>query len=67
MKQGERAERSTAQAQHSLVAAITEALEPVRERLLILSRNRIDESVAGLISTIRRIPVLVVEPKSGQE
>jgi hypothetical protein len=64
---GERAERSVFRAQDALLSAIAEALAPVRERLLILSRSSFDDSVAGLISSIRRIPVLVVEPKVGQE
>lgn len=67
LKHEEQAEVSTAPAQRPLSSAIMEALAPLRERLLILSRSSFDDSVAGTISTVRRIPVLVIEPKSGQE
>jgi hypothetical protein len=66
-KPGERVKLSTFQAQDPLWSAIVDALEPLRERLLIVSRHSFDDSIAELISTTRRIPVLVVEPKSGQE
>lgn len=45
----------------------TEVFEPVQERLVVLSRGRFGRLIASLISSIRRVPVLVVESKSDQE
>jgi hypothetical protein len=47
--------------------AITEALNPLRERLLILSRNNFGYAVAEFISATRRVPVLAIEPRTKQE
>jgi hypothetical protein len=43
-----------------------DTLEPLRERLVVLTRSNFDNSLAGMISSIRRVPVLLVEPKSDQ-
>ncbi len=51
-------------AQLLLSSAIADLLNPMRERLLILSRNNFEYSVAESISTIRRVPVLAIEPRS---
>ena len=45
---------------------VADALEPLRERLVVLTRSNFDSSFAGLIASIRRVPVLLVEPKSDQ-
>jgi hypothetical protein len=56
-----------APAQLPLSSAVGEALGPLQERLLILSRDGFDEFAVGLISTIRHVPVLAIEPKFDQE
>lgn len=43
---------------------IADMLEPVHGRLVVLTRGNFDNSLAGMISSIRRVPVLLVEPKS---
>lgn len=45
---------------------LADAFEPLRERLVVLTRGSFDRSVARLISSIRRVPVLIVEPRSDQ-
>lgn len=45
---------------------VADTLEPLRERLVVLTRSNFDNSLAGMISSVRRVPVLLVEPKSDQ-
>jgi hypothetical protein len=45
---------------------LAEAFEPLRERLVVLTRGSVDQSIARQISSIRRVPVLVVEPRPDQ-
>lgn len=46
--------------------SVADTLEPLRERLVVLTRSNFDNSLAGMISSVRRVPVLLVEPKSDQ-
>lgn len=46
--------------------ATTQATGSLRPRLIVMTRGKFEISVAGLITSIRRVPVLVVEPKSDQ-
>lgn len=46
---------------------LTAMLAPLQERLLVLSRDRFDHTVAEWLSTVRRVPVFAIEPRAEQE
>jgi hypothetical protein len=45
---------------------VADVFEPLRERLVVVTRGGFDRSIARSISSTRRVPVLVIEPRSDQ-
>jgi hypothetical protein len=44
---------------------LEQLLQPLKERLLVLSRGLLDTAATGTIASTRHVPVLVVEPAAG--
>jgi hypothetical protein len=59
--------KSVGRGQHLLPADIEAALQPLRERLVVLTRGLFDVTVPATIASARRVPVLIVEPRSRRE
>jgi hypothetical protein len=46
---------------------VEKVLQPMQERLLVLSRGMLDSSATATIASARRVPVLVVEPRPEED
>lgn len=51
---------------HMRLSAITAALEPLQERMVVLTRSGCIGSLGAAIASNRHVPVLVVEPQSSE-
>lgn len=48
-------------------AACTQAFRHLQERLIVMTRGAFDDSVASIIASARRVPVLVIEPPKRED